>query len=217
MAIKVSEEFVKKFGKKFPPEAILVRQGEPGHSMFLIQSGKVAVFIDTSLGEKTLSTLKAGDFFGEMALVGSQPFRGASVKTVDETVVLELNREAFEMFLRRSPEIGMSVIKVLADRLRDANAKTAALVHRDDLMRIATYLSAVFRDKGVAAKKDAAGRMAVVNVDSVVAALGVSTDSYLKFVAVAKKANVLGQNGAWLYAPQPGYLVPLADHLLKAQ
>jgi hypothetical protein len=41
--IQISEEFFKKFGKKFPPESFLAREGEAGETMFLINTGKVAI------------------------------------------------------------------------------------------------------------------------------------------------------------------------------
>jgi len=211
--IKVSEEFFKKFGKRFPPEAFLCRETEPGSTIFLIHTGKVAIIKNTPAGEKVLAVLGAGDFFGEMAIMGLQDKRAASAKTVAETLVLELNREAFESIIRRSPEIAFQVIKTLTERIRDANGKVAALIHRNDNVRISTFLNHLLNDKGVPAPKDNVGRCTVVNPNVVGAALGMGPDRVNDFLAKARKARILGQNGEWVWVPYPAYLSTFGEYL----
>lgn len=76
----------------FPAGQFLVREGEPGESMFLIVEGRVAVMRQPDDGPtKTVGHLSAGDFFGELALV-TDCRRTASVMAVERTVVLELTR-----------------------------------------------------------------------------------------------------------------------------
>ena len=148
MAIHISEEFYRKFGKKFPAETFLCQEGDPGKTMFLINSGKVAILRGTVGGEKLLATLKAGDFFGEMAIMGLQDKRSASAKTLVETTILELTSEAFEALIRRSPELAMSVIKSLCERVRDANIKVSAFAHKSDSARISALVAIQAEEKG---------------------------------------------------------------------
>jgi len=212
--IKVSEEFVKKFGKKFPPESFLAREGEPGSTMFLIYSGKVAIIKNTPVGEKILAALTDGDFFGEMAILGTQDRRGASVKTLVETTVLELNREAFEAIIRRSPDIAMAVIRSLTDRVRDGNAKATALIHKDDLIRIASYINFLANDRGIQPNQHP-GRCLPLRTEIVCAALAVKADIYTGFLAQAYKARILGMNGDWIWIPYPQYLIPFAEFMSR--
>jgi len=211
--IKVSEEFFKKFGKKFPPEAFLAREGETGATMFLIQTGKVAIIKQTPAGEKILATLSDGDFFGEMAIMGLQDRRAASVKTIAETLVLELSREAFEGLIRRSPEVAMSVIRALTERVRDANGKLAALVHKNDWVRISAYLQFLANDRGLAAPASQPGRCLTFKVESIATAVAVSQDTVNQYFSTARKARILGMNGAWLWVPYPAYLIPFAEYV----
>ncbi len=213
--IKISEDFFKKFGKKFPPESFLAREGEPGETMFLINSGKVSVIKDTPVGEKILATLKEGDFFGEMALMGAQPRRAASVKTVTETTVLELNRMAFEALIKRSPEIAIKIIKVLTERVRDSNGKLSALVHRSDFMRISSYIAYLCNDRGIQKKKDHLGQIILFRVEGISQALGVTVSEIQRYLAVAQRARMLGQNGDWLWVPYPQYLQPFGEFIAK--
>ena len=76
----------------FPPGKLLVREGEPGQSMFVIVEGRVAVMRQPPDGpQKTVGYLSTGDFFGELALV-TECRRTASIMAVERTVVLELTR-----------------------------------------------------------------------------------------------------------------------------
>jgi CRP/FNR family transcriptional regulator, cyclic AMP receptor protein len=213
--IRISEEFFKKFGKKYPPESFLAREGEAGESMFLINSGKVAIIKDTPVGEKILATLKEGDFFGEMALMGAQPRRAASVKTITETTVLELNRPAFEALIKRSPEIAIKIIKTLTERVRDANGKLAALVHKSDFNRISAYISFLCQDRGIQKTKDQMGQIVLFKLEGISQALGVSASEIQRYLAVAQKARILGQNGDWLWVPYPQYLQPFGEFIAK--
>ncbi|MFH1808363.1 MAG: cyclic nucleotide-binding domain-containing protein [Pseudomonadota bacterium] len=56
----------------------IVREGDPGTSMFVIRKGGVRVVIEALEGEKEVARLGAGSFFGEMAVVLGEP-RSASV------------------------------------------------------------------------------------------------------------------------------------------
>lgn len=214
--IQISEEFFKKFGKRFPPEAFLCREGEPGETMFFINKGQVAIIKDTPAGDKTLATLKDGDFFGEMALMGAQETRAASVKTVTEVAVLELNRMAFEGMIKRSPEIAMKVIASLTSRVRDSNAKLTALIHKNDFVRVAAYIAHLSMDKGRKADPDKKGRIVAFNCSAASQAIGVDEAEVRRFLGLARKVNFVGQNGDWLWVPHVDYLQPFAEVLKEA-
>ena len=211
MAINIGEEFFKKFGKRYPPESPLCKEGDPGQTMFIIAQGKVQVTKDTPAGEKILATLSEGDFFGEMAIMGLQPRRGATVKTLVETTVLELSREAFEGLIRRSPEIAMSVIQTLTERIRDANGKLAALIHKNDQVRISAYLNFLVNDRGLPAPRKALGKCFKIKPESIAAALGMPVEVVNQWLAFAKKGRVAAMQGGWLWVPYPQYLLPFGE------
>ncbi|MBS1986094.1 MAG: Crp/Fnr family transcriptional regulator [Bdellovibrionales bacterium] len=213
MGIKIGEDFMKKFGRRFPAESPLAREGEPGSTMFIIASGKVVVTKDTPAGEKVLATLGEGDFFGEMAIMGMQDRRAASVKTVLETTVLELSRDAFEGLIRRSPEIAMSVIKSLTERVRETNGKVAALIHKNDNVRIAAYLNFLTNDRGREAPRGNPGRCFIFKTEAIASTLAIPSDVVGKWMALARKAKVLGQNGEWIWVPYPQYLLPFGEFI----
>lgn len=212
---KLNDDLLKKFGKKFPPESPLVKEGDKGNTMFLIHSGKVAIVKQTPVGEKILATLKDGDFFGEMALLGLQPTRAATARTLTQTQVLELNRDAFEAMVKRSPDIALAVIQTLATRLRDANGKVASLIHKDDAVRVFSYLRHESSEKGMNAPDPHPGKLLQFNLSQMCSDIAVEASYVEKCLAVAKKAQIIGRQGDWLWVPHPSYLMPFCD-LAKA-
>lgn len=208
---KLNDDLLKKFGKKFPPESPLVKEGERGDTMFLIHSGKVAIVKQTPMGEKILATLKDGDFFGEMALLGLQTTRAATARTLTQTQVLELNRDAFEAMVKRSPDIALAVVETLATRLREANGKVASLIHKDDAIRIFSYLRHEAIEKGADVAAPSCGRIVMINVGQMASDIGVDPAYFEKCLKVANKAHMLGRHGDWLWVPHPSYLLPFCE------
>lgn len=208
---KLNDDLLKKFGKKFPPESPLVKEGDKGNTMFLIHSGKVAIVKQTPVGEKILATLKDGDFFGEMALLGLQPTRAATARTLTQTQVLELNREAFEAMVKRSPDIALAVIQTLATRLRDANGKVASLIHKDDSVRVFSYLRHEALEKGFTVPEPHSGKIVPFNISQMTSDIGVEASYIEKCLILARKAQLVGRQGEWLWVPHPSYLLPFCE------
>ena len=101
--------------KRFPAGTGIVRAGEPGNAFYVILDGTVRV--DPPTGRPV--TLKAGDSFGEMALLDGAP-RTADITAVDEVLVMTIGRTAFAKLLRREPQIAQGLLRTLAARLRAA-------------------------------------------------------------------------------------------------
>ncbi len=106
--------------KSYPKNAVVLTEGEMGDSLFMIQSGKVKVFIGDEDGrEIILKILGPGDFFGEMSMIDKQP-RSASVTTIEPASFLVLSHAAFERCVEQAPRIANMVMRVLATRVREA-------------------------------------------------------------------------------------------------
>jgi CRP/FNR family transcriptional regulator, cyclic AMP receptor protein len=94
----------------------IVRAGEPGDTFFVILDGAVLV----KPPGKRPTRLRAGDSFGEMALLDDAP-RSATVEADDDEVtVMVLGRKAFNRILAKEPKIAMALLQTLAHRLRTA-------------------------------------------------------------------------------------------------
>src|SRR5216110_3483408 len=106
---------------EFPPAEVIVREGAPGVSMYIIKSGLVEVRKkDTTTGfDFLVAQLSAGAAVGEMSLLTGKP-RSATVTTVQPTVVFTLTRADFRNLLTQHPEISLGLARILAERLEDA-------------------------------------------------------------------------------------------------
>jgi len=107
---------------EFPPSEIIVREGAPGISMYIIYSGMIEVRKkdpDTGI-DFLVARLKAGDVVGEMSLLTGKP-RSATVTTLLPTVALTLSRADFQNVFAHDAEISLGLARVLAERLEDAN------------------------------------------------------------------------------------------------
>jgi CRP-like cAMP-binding protein len=101
---------------------VIVKEGEQAVAFFVIVKGRVAIM----KGEQQLAELKAGDFFGEMALLDGYP-RATSVVAVDDTECLAMTRWDFTAELRSNPEIGFSMLPVLSRRIRELEERNREL------------------------------------------------------------------------------------------
>ncbi len=144
MAEAASQMFAK-LGKRFPGGTVLVREGDKGEEMYILQSGRVKISKKIRGVEKTLATLEKGEFFGEMAILNDKP-RSASAETVEDSDMLVIDRKTFETLLRSNVEIAIRFIKRLADRLRETNDQMEALMIRDNTSRLVNILAKRVRE-----------------------------------------------------------------------
>ena len=92
---------------------VIFRQGDPGEEMFLIKEGVVEIRIAAGC----LTKLEAGDFFGEMSLIGDEP-RSATAVAVTDCKLVPVNEERFLFLVQQTPYFSLYVMGVLAQRLR---------------------------------------------------------------------------------------------------
>jgi diguanylate cyclase (GGDEF)-like protein len=95
------------------PGEALCHEGEEGHAMFVVLSGHIVV----SKSGKQVAIGSPGDCFGEMALIESRE-RAATLRALDETLVLEIPEVAFRQHVAPSPESLMALLRVFSDRSR---------------------------------------------------------------------------------------------------
>ena len=105
-------------GEYAPGQALCV-EGEFGDEVFILLHGEAQVFRQEESGRELLDVEKAGGFIGEMAVLDPAP-RSATVIAAESGVrALRLNGNAFREALKNDPAIASSVIRRLAQRLRD--------------------------------------------------------------------------------------------------
>lgn len=99
----------------------VVTEGKVGHEFFLILDGTAAV---KRKGRK-VATLKAGDYFGEMALL-DRGVRTATIVTETPSTLLVLGQREFSGILEEVPGLAHKLLTIMAGRLREADEKASS-------------------------------------------------------------------------------------------
>ncbi len=108
-------------GKVYSDREIIIKQGETGDSMYVVQGGRVEVLQDSvKAGEQHLAFLDAGDFFGEMS-VFEKEVRSATVRAAGEARVLKIDKKALLTRIREDPLLAVNLLKTMSHRIRKLN------------------------------------------------------------------------------------------------
>src|SRR5512136_2788327 len=103
--------------KTFTANTTIIYRGDPGYSMFMILSGSAAATLTNDEGiEYTLSTMKEGDIFGEIALLTGEP-RTANVKALTDVHVIQMYQDVFHELRERYHELNSALFCLLAQRI----------------------------------------------------------------------------------------------------
>lgn len=105
--------------------AVLMREGDPGDSMYIITSGEIEFL--KALGtpeEHLLSVFQAGEFFGEVALLDSQGRRSASARARRPSTVLQMTAADFSQLMQTHPALAYQMAHIVSNRLRAASDAT---------------------------------------------------------------------------------------------
>ncbi len=103
----------------------VVREGEEGDSIYLIERGAVRVSIGRGTTERTVAAMGPGDYFGEMSLLAGD-WRSATVTAATDTVVLEVGRGAFEKIVAADPALLEPISQIASHRSAGTQAERAA-------------------------------------------------------------------------------------------
>jgi len=104
--------------EKYANGEIIVREGEMGREMYVIQRGSVEVVKTLGGRSVVLATLERGSFFGEMSLLESLP-RNATVRAKGDTQLLVIEPGGLLLKIRRDPTFAFEMLQHMSRRVRD--------------------------------------------------------------------------------------------------
>jgi small-conductance mechanosensitive channel/CRP-like cAMP-binding protein len=127
----------------FGPDETILRQGDPGDSLYVIRTGTVGVRTGAGEAARDVRTMAAGQFFGEMSLMTGAP-RSATVVAATDVECYVVDKEAFQAILQETPELAETISDVLvrhqlADQEQAANASSNPAQKNQLLARIAQF------------------------------------------------------------------------------
>ena len=114
-------------GQVYKDGQLIVRQGDQGDCLFVIQEGQVQVFKENADAEVPLATLGANEFFGEVPLFERQR-RSASVRAVGDVRVLTVDRKTLMRRIQEDPTLAYRILETMSRRIRQLDEEVARLV-----------------------------------------------------------------------------------------
>jgi CRP/FNR family cyclic AMP-dependent transcriptional regulator len=134
--------------RSYPAGSTVMAADQPGDALYAILSGSAKVHLIRPDGaEVILAVLGPGEVVGEMSLADSLG-RSADVTTLEESVLLWMDRVTFGSSLGESPVLARNLAEVLSRRVRLTNAHLLALATLDVPGRVASQLLALAREYG---------------------------------------------------------------------
>ena len=113
-------------GKMYQDGEVIVRQGEVGDCMYVIQEGRVEVLREEGDEEQHLMVLEQGEFFGEMAIVDRE-VRSATVRSLGETRILTVDKKNFLRRIHEDPSLAYRIVQTMSSRIRDLATQVGQL------------------------------------------------------------------------------------------
>jgi CRP-like cAMP-binding protein len=113
-------------GKTYDDGDIIVRQGEVGDCMFVIQAGQVEVVVEENGVETVLRTAEQGEFIGEMAIFDRE-VRSATLRAAGSARLLTIDKKNFLKRIQKDPSLAFTLVQSMSSRVRDRSAEVARL------------------------------------------------------------------------------------------
>jgi CRP-like cAMP-binding protein len=117
--------------RSYPRGEVLVREGDPSDSLHLVESGRLAVRVDTPAGDTAIfNVLGPGDWFGELSLLGSaERVRTATVVALEPATTRSLSTADFTELRRRHPATGELLLTLLSQRVDELSSRLVEVMY----------------------------------------------------------------------------------------
>jgi len=113
-------------GRTYADGEVIVRQGEAGDCLYVIEDGTVEIVAERDGTETVLRTAGAGELLGEMAVFEHRP-RSATVRAQGTAQVLKLDRRNFLRRISEDPTLAFRIIETMARRVRELSDDVVTL------------------------------------------------------------------------------------------
>ena len=112
--------------KTFHKGAVIFREGDPGDCMYMVERGKVGVYVGYGTPqEKLLKEYAQGDYFGEMGLLEHTERSATAAAMEADTCVTPVSEDNFGEFIRNYPGETLLIMQQLSRNLRRTSRKFA--------------------------------------------------------------------------------------------
>lgn len=139
--VDLEDPSLKKYLRQISAGDYLFRQGDNGNTMFILLEGTVVIYHQDHNVERLVGTLRSGEMVGEKAILNKNPYRRTfTAQAQVETLVMEVDAEAFKYLQTKMPDLLFTMLRILSSRLDEANQMVFVLQSTDEVDRVIKYL-----------------------------------------------------------------------------
>jgi CRP/FNR family cyclic AMP-dependent transcriptional regulator len=113
-------------GRVYEDGEVVMREGDTGACMYVIEEGRVQVSVRRGDEELPLRILGPGEIVGEMAIFENEP-RSATVKALGTARILTIDRKGFLRRVHEDPSLAFRILQTMSHRIRDLTEEVARL------------------------------------------------------------------------------------------
>ena len=111
-------------GKIYEDGEVIIRQGEKGDCMYVVQEGQVQILREESGNEIPLRIASTGELLGEMAIFEHE-VRSATVRASGSVRVLTIDKKNFLARIQEDPTLAFRILETMSKRIRELSNKLA--------------------------------------------------------------------------------------------
>jgi len=168
--------------RRFRRGEVVFHVGDPGEGLFILVSGEVKISLPSETGDEAIiATLRAGDVFGELALLDGAP-RSATATALVASQCAVLPREAFRVLIAEEPAVRDALLASLAAELRRLTMHVEELHFLDMTGLLAARLVRLATEGGTPAEGGSVRLPPTINQGDLAAMVGCTRQSVNKLL-----------------------------------
>lgn len=136
--MKIDERLFKKFGRTYEKGSIVFSEGDSGHEMFYVLSGRIFMEKVDCQVKKVLAEMGPGQYFGEMAAL-IDISRSATARAIEDSQLAVIDGNTFRDMLRESRDVALHMLQEFSRRLKNSNTALEELTNLWMRMAIVVY------------------------------------------------------------------------------
>jgi CRP/FNR family transcriptional regulator len=196
--------------RSFPMGSVLIREGDPGDTCYVLRSGRARVTREHAGHGITLTNIGPGEIFGELAMFDGE-VRSATVEALEDVEVVAILADDLRRVLREHPETAVKLLRALAQKLRDANERLARQSFQKVSSRVAGVLLRLIQTaSGTTVIEEPGGDGTEIVVQATQAELaqlaGASREATSRFLATLQRAGVVDNKRGRVIVHDPAAL-----------
>ena len=134
---------------RLPVGEILFDPADLNETMFVLKSGRVRIYRRSPEGrEFTLAVVEDGTVFGELSMT-SQGTRGAYAQCMEDSEIAVLRRDDVEHLILQKPQVGLSLIRLIGERLSAYERRLEDLSLKEVPARLASLILLLIESEGL--------------------------------------------------------------------